>query len=284
MVNTISNYFTTSDGVELHYLEAGAGPTLVLLSGWSQSAAQFHKQLDDLSDRFHCLALDYRGHGESSKPNYGYRVSRLAMDVREFLKAMDLQDVILLGHSAGCAVIWNYIDLFGEEGLSGLILCDQMIARVRRPEWSDTECRNYGASVGGDEVLEQVAIIGGSEGEAKSAEFLASMFTSAFPESELANVTQDNLKFPRSYAAQLLLSVSYADFRDLLPRIALPTLCIGGKGSHLGPDVMPWIASQIPAGQVTMIDADKGGSHFVFLENPQEFNSTVRVFCDSLEN
>ncbi|QDT98221.1 alpha/beta fold hydrolase [Gimesia aquarii] len=279
-----SGHFTTSDGVELHYLEAGTGPTLVLLSGWSQSAAQFHKQLDDLSNGFRCLALDYRGHGESAKPDHGYRLSRLAMDVREFVETLDLQNVILLGHSAGCAVIWNYIDLFGEDGLRGLVLCDQMIARIKRSEWSETECRNYGASVGGDEMLEQAAIIGGPEGEAKSAEFLASMFTSAYPESELANVTRDSLKFPRSYAAQLLLSVSYADFRDLLPRITLPTLCIGGKGSHLGPDVMPWIASRIPAGEVTMIDADKGGSHFVFLENPLAFNAAVRVFCESLSH
>lgn len=284
MAEIDSRHFTTSDGVDLHYLEAGTGPTLVLLPGWSQSAAQFHKQLDDLSDRFRCLALDYRGHGESAKPDHGYRLSRLAMDVREFLETQDLHDVTLLGHSAGCAVIWNYIDLFGEERLRGLILCDQMIARIRRIEWSETECRNYGASVGGDEVLEQAAIIGGPEGKTKSAKFLASMFTPAFPKSELANVTQDSLKFPRSYAAQLLLSVSYADFRDLLPRITLPTLCIGGKGSHLGPDVMPWIASQISAGQVTMIDADAGGSHFVFLENPNVFNSAVRVFCESLRN
>lgn len=284
MAKIDSKYFTTSDGVELHYLEAGSGPTLVFLPGWSQSAAQFHKQLDDLCDRFRCLALNYRGHGESAKPEHGYRLSRLAMDVREFLVTQDLHDVILLGHSAGCAVIWNYIDLFGEERLRGLILCDQMIARIRRTEWSETECRNYGASVDGDEVLEQAAIIGGPEGETKSAEFLASMFTPAFPKSELANVTHDSLKFPRSYAAQLLLSVSYADFRDLLPRITLPTLCIGGKGSHLGPDVMPWIASQIPGGQVTMINSDSGGSHFVFLENPNTFNSAVRVFSESLRN
>ncbi|WP_298860060.1 alpha/beta hydrolase [uncultured Gimesia sp.] len=284
MVSINSDRFTTKDGVDLHFLEVGTGPTLVLLPGWSQSAVQFHGQLEGLSDSFHCLALDYRGHGESSKPNYGYRLSRLAMDVREFLEARDLHGVILLGHSAGCAVIWNYIDLFGEENLRGLILCDQMIARIKRPEWSEVECRNYGAAVGGDEVLEQAAIVGGPEGEAKSREFLASMFTPAFPESDLANVIQDSLKFPRSHAAQLLLSVSYADFRDLLPRITLPTLCIGGKGSHLGPAVMPWIASQIPGGQVTMIDADAGGSHFVFLENPNAFNSAVRIFCDSLEN
>lgn len=282
MSNTDSRTFTTSDGVELHYLEAGVGPTLVLLPGWSLTAALFHKQLDELSDSYCCLALDYRGHGESAKPDYGYRVSRLAKDLREFLQALELSDVILLGHSAGCAVIWSYLDLFGETGIRGLIFCDQMIARLRRLEWSDEECRNYGVSVGGDELLAQAELVGGHEGPAKSAEFLSSMFTKSFSEAELLEVIQESLKFPRTYAAQLLLSVSEADYRDLLPRITLPTLCIGGEASHLGPAVMPWIAEQIDGADVVMIDADAGGSHFMFLENPRAFNFAVREFCDKL--
>ncbi|QDT27343.1 AB hydrolase superfamily protein YdjP [Gimesia panareensis] len=283
MARTESGTFTTSDGVNLHYLAAGAGPPLVLLPGWSQSAALFQKQLDAFSENYRCLALDYRGHGESAKPDYGYRVSRLAMDLREFLQALELQDVILLGHSAGCAVIWCYLDLFGEAGLKGLVLCDQMIARIRRPEWSEEECRQYGAEVGGDEVLAQAELVGGPEGPAKSAEFLAGMFTESFSEAELLQVIQESLKFPRPYAAELLLSVSAADYRDLLPRISLPALCIGGAASHLGPAAMPWIAAQVPRGELVMIAADAGGSHFMYLENPEAFNSAVKKFCDALE-
>ncbi|MCA9004249.1 MAG: alpha/beta hydrolase [Planctomycetaceae bacterium] len=283
MANTVSGSFTTKDGVTMHYLEAGKGLPLVLLPGWSQTASLFQKQLDDFSDSYRCLALDYRGHGESARPGYGYRVSRFAMDLREFLQASELQDVILLGHSAGCAVIWSYLDLFGETGIRGLIFCDQMIARIRRPEWSEEECRQYGAFVGGDEVLAQAELVGGPEGPAKSAEFLASMLTSEFPEAELLQMIQESLKFPRPAAAQLLLSVSYADYRDLLPRITVPTLCIGGAGSHLGPDVMPWIAGQIPGAELVMIAAEAGGSHFMYLENPQAFNAAVRDFCDVID-
>lgn len=282
MERTESGTFTTSDGVALHYLAAGTGPPLVLLPGWSQSAALFQKQLDGLSEHYQCLALDYRGHGESAKPDFGYRVSRLAMDVRELLQALELQDAILLGHSAGCAVIWSYLDLFGEAGLRGLILCDQMIARIRRPEWSEEECRQYGAEVGGEEVLAQAELIAGPEGPAKSAEFLAGMFTANFSEAELLHVIQESLKFPRPYAAELLLSVSYADYRDLLPRIMLPTLCVGGAGSHLGPEAMPWLAEQIPRSELVMIAADAGGSHFMYLENPEAFNAAVLQFCESL--
>ena len=83
---------------------------------------------------------------------------------------------------------------------------------------------------------------------------------------------------PRSAAAEPMLSVMQADYRDVLPLIRRPTLCIGGKQSHLGPEVMPWIASRIPGAKVVMIDA----RHFVHLENPAEFNAAVRAFLEGI--
>ncbi len=61
-------YFTANDGARIHYMEAGTGKPLVLIPGWSQTAAQFKHQLEGLSDRYHVIALDMRGHGESDKP------------------------------------------------------------------------------------------------------------------------------------------------------------------------------------------------------------------------
>lgn len=55
----------TSDGVTLRYVEAGSGRPLVMVPGWSQTAAQFEHQLAGLSDRYRVIALDLRGHGES---------------------------------------------------------------------------------------------------------------------------------------------------------------------------------------------------------------------------
>jgi secreted PhoX family phosphatase len=42
---------TTSDGLTLHYLEAGSGKPILLIPGWSQTAEQFRYQLIGLSDR-----------------------------------------------------------------------------------------------------------------------------------------------------------------------------------------------------------------------------------------
>jgi non-heme chloroperoxidase len=279
-VSTIatSEYFTTSDGVKLHYLDQGVGPPLILLPGWTQPASGFAAQLEALSDTFRCLALDFRGHGESERPVHGYRVSRLAKDCLDFLDHLGLHDAVLLGHSAGCTVIWSFLDLFGQDRIRSLVLCDEMIAFIKRPEWSEAECRKYGASTGGDEALDLAANVAGPDGEQMLRNFLSDEFGPEFPKADVAQVVEGSLKMPRSAAAELMLSVMQADFRDVLTLIQRPTLCIGGKKSHLGTEVMPWIASRIPSAKVVMIDA----RHFVHLEKPVEFNAAVRAFLEGV--
>jgi non-heme chloroperoxidase len=274
-----SFYFTTSDGVRLHYLDQGNGPPIVLLPGWTQPASVFASQIEVLSANHRCLALDFRGYGESERPAHGYRVSRFAKDCFDLFDHLELNQAMLLGHSAGCTVIWSFIDLFGQDRIQALVLYDEMIAGIKRPEWSEAECSRYGASSGGDEALALAASIAGMDGEKMLHNFLASMFTPGFPKADVARVVEGSLKMPRSAAAELLLSVMQSDFRDILPLIQRPTLCIGGKESHLGADVMPWIASRIPGARAVMFDA----RHFVHLEKPDEFNAAVCAFLERIE-
>ena len=63
------------------------------------------------------MAFDMRGHGDSSTPAGGYRVSRLAADLRAVIERLELDQVDLMGHSIGSSIIWSYIDLFGEDRL-----------------------------------------------------------------------------------------------------------------------------------------------------------------------
>lgn len=271
-----SHRFKTSDGVSLHFIEQGRGPPVILLPGWTQPACGFAGQLAGLSSSFRCFALDPRGHGESERPNHGYRVSRLARDLLDFLDYLELDEAILLGHSAGCTVVWSFIDLFGENRIKALVFCDEMITMIRRPEWSNEECARYGALLDGDEALKLASRIAGPDGEQELTEFLSRSFGANFPQDRLDVVIRNSLKMPREHAAQLLSSVMPADYRDILSRIHSPTLCIGGTRSHLGATVMPWIASCIACAKVVMIDA----KHFVHLEQPEAFNAAVREFLE----
>jgi hypothetical protein len=59
------------------------------------------------------VRYDLRGHGDSDQPAWGHHVARYAADLRDLLEHLDLSNVTLVGASMGCAVIWSYIEIFG---------------------------------------------------------------------------------------------------------------------------------------------------------------------------
>jgi len=103
-------------------------------------------------------------------------------------------------------------------------------------------------------------------------------FTTAFPREQRAWVLKENLKFPRRYAARLMVDHGAQDWRDVIPRITLPTLVVGGRASFFTPKSQEWIGWQIPGARVEIFDEHEGGSHFMWLENPTKFNQLVRAF------
>lgn len=273
-------FFTTSDGVKLHYLEAGSGPLLVMIPGWSQTAAQFKHQLSGLSDKYHVIAIDMRGHGESDKPNYGYRIHRLSADVHEFLTANNFSDVTLAGHSMGCSVIWGYWELFGKDRLAKLILIDQMPMITANPIWSEQEKTDAGALLDKNSLFDVPNKLAGPDAEALkfTEDFVGGMFNKTYSRDEVKWVIQQNLKLPRAYAARLLFDHATNDWRDQIPRINIPTLVFGGKTSLVGWKSQQWIGSQIPGSRTEIFEENEGGNHFMFMENPEKFNKIVKEF------
>ena len=273
-----SGSFTTSDGVKLHYLEAGSGKPLVMIPGWSQTAAQFKHQLSGLSDKYHVIAIDMRGHGESAKPDYGYRIHRLSTDVHEFLTAKGLKDVTLAGHSMGCSVIWGYWELYGGDRVSKLLLIDQMPMITYGPTWTDQEKTDIGAIFDKNSLYDVTNALAGPDGVKTTEGFITGMFTKQYSRDELNWVIKQNLKLPRAYASRLLYDHATNDWRDQIPRINVPTLIVGAKTSLVGWKSQQWIGSKIPGSRVEIFEEAEGGNHFMFMENPEKFNRLVREF------
>jgi non-heme chloroperoxidase len=267
--------FTTSDGVKLHFMEAGAGKPLVMIPGWSQTAAQFKHQLSGLSSKYHVIAIDMRGHGESSKPENGYRIHRLSTDVHEFLAAKGLKDVTLAGHSMGCSVIWGYWELYGSERVSKLVLIDQMPMITANPNWSEQEKTDAGAIFDKNSLYDITNALAGPDGVKTTEGFIVGMFTKQYPRDEVNWVVQQNLKLPRAYAARLLYDHATNDWRDVIKRINVPTLVVGGKASLVGWKSQQWIGTQIPGARTVIFEEAEGGNHFMFMENPTKFNQLV---------
>lgn len=80
------------DGLDIAYREAGADnlPKLVLLHGWPSSSHQFRDMIPLLAKRFHVIAPDYQGFGNSSAPDpatYRYTFEGISQTVGKFLTA-----------------------------------------------------------------------------------------------------------------------------------------------------------------------------------------------------
>jgi len=275
----IAQKSVTVDGnVKLNYLEAGTGKTLVLVPGWSQTAEQFKFQLQGLAANYRVIAFDMRGHGDSDKPGRGYRIQRLAQDLYEAMAKLDLKDVTLLGHSMGCSVIWCYLDMAGPQRIARLVFCDQASFLTTNPNWSAQQLGDYGSIFTPASVSATAAALTGPDGVAATVGFLKSMVTAAMPAEQFQWIVDLNLKMPRLAAAQLLYNHCHQDWRDVLPRIKLPSLFIGGKASLVPFSCMAWEATQVPGAQLAIFEVAELGSHFMFVENPARFNALLRTF------
>lgn len=269
---------TTSDGVGLNLLEAGSGAPLLLIPGWSQTAAMFRHQLDGLSDRYRVMALDLRGHGESDKPTHGYRVSRLACDLHEVLEALGLDSLAVLGHSMGNAVLWSHFELFGRDRFSKLVIAEQPPTLLARPGWSAEARDRAGCITDGAELGRNCDALIGADSRNFSAAFVEGMLSPGVSPADRRFIVEENLRMPRMAAAALLQDTAMADWRDLIPRIDIPTLIIAGRASVVPFASQEWIQSQIPGAQLEGFAAEEGGSHFMFWENPEKFNRVVAEF------
>ena len=87
-------------GLQTAYNDIGEGEVFVLVHGFTGSKLDFQDQLPWFADQYRVIALDQRGHGESS--NLGpYSLNQAATDLIRYLDGMAIERCHLLGHSLG---------------------------------------------------------------------------------------------------------------------------------------------------------------------------------------
>jgi N-formylmaleamate deformylase len=92
------------ENLRLHYWRAGSGKAVVMLHGVSDNGRCWGRTADALAKEFDVILLDQRAHGQSSAPETGYRLDDHSNDVFGLIDALNLHDVMLLGHSLGACV------------------------------------------------------------------------------------------------------------------------------------------------------------------------------------
>lgn len=263
--------FSTNDGVEIHYEVTGEGAPLVMLPGWTCTTNFWKKNTAALAKSCQVVQMDMRGHGQSEKVDHGHRIARYAMDLKELLDTLDLQDVTVLGWSMGASVLWNYIELFGNHRLKALVCVDQSPAQYTGPDWVWGQNGCYDVEM----YIRQCFDI--KYDPRGAAEGLAYACLHHEPSADEVKYIADEISFcPPQTRNDIMRDHTNLDWRDFLPHIDLPTLVLVARQSKVFDwQGSAWVGEHIPGARTEFFE-DSG--HMLFWEEPDKFNTLVSDF------
>lgn len=97
----LTHHDATVNGIQLHYVTAGAGEPLVLLHGYPQTHHAWHKVIPELARHYTVIAPDLRGLGNSERPDTGYEKHIIAEDIYQLVRSLGHEKMYLVGHDYG---------------------------------------------------------------------------------------------------------------------------------------------------------------------------------------
>ena len=114
---------TTVFGQKIHYVEAGSGPTVILLHGLGGSSEVWQFNLTALAEKYHVVVPDQIGFGKSDKPLVNYRIRTYVDFLDQFCKQLKIERASLVGNSMGGWIATAFTAAFPDR-VDKLVLVD----------------------------------------------------------------------------------------------------------------------------------------------------------------
>ncbi len=257
----------------LSYLQAGTiGPPVIMLHGWGAFKELWWSTLRGLGRDHRCFALDFPGHG-TSPLGRAATIAGLADAVAAFCAALDLPQVVLMGHSMG-GVVALELALRRPTLVARLILVDAAIDAHLMPFYA----RIYLIPTFGWSLLRLTQLIGRTlrpigarvPHEHGNGWLRPWLRRSAY----LAGFEPEGLH-------QIYRSLFATQAGDRLAQLALPTLVVSGQFDSLVPAANSRrLARLIPGARYREI---RGALHNPMDERPYRFECAVRTFLAETE-
>jgi microsomal epoxide hydrolase len=255
-----SDFFTTSDGVKLHYLESGAGPTILFVPGWTMPAWIWQPQIDYFSRSYHVVAIDPRSQGESEKTPDGNYPGRRAQDYKELIEHLGGSPVVLVGWSLAVSESLTYVDMFGTGRLKGLVLVDLGLYTPATKEENDSRYVQFHNFQ--------------SDRRHYSETFVRGMYHKPQPEEYLKRVVEASLQTPTATGIALIGELAMRnDQRAVLPKLNIPVLAAMTNANRAAAEM---ITASVLGGQAEVF-ADAG--HCLFVDDADRFNNLLDTFA-----
>lgn len=261
---TKSGFFKTSDGIRIHYLEAGSGRPIVFIPGWTMPAWIWQKQMDEFAKKYHVIAVDPRSQGESDKPTYGHLPETRARDYKELVDRLGLKQPVLVGWSMACGELIKYAEQFGSDNVSSYVLVDGLLSAKLSPEV-------FAMMSGWMNDLQQ-------DRRKQADGFVRSMFKKPQSEDYLKSLVDASVEVPADTAAVLIYDmIAVKDFSAGLTRANRPMLFVYQSGSQQSAD---FVKSKL--GDKVRLERFEGDGHALFVDDPEKFNRVVEEFVQSI--
>lgn len=248
-------FVTTPDGVDIHYLAAGEGPSILFVPGWTLSGEVWQPQLDHFAATHRVVAMDPRSQGRSSQPRDGHYPEVRGRDVKAVVDELGLAPSVLVCWSLAVAECVSYVEQFGTGSLRGLALVDGLAGGEPDPVWLPRMVQWLGA-------LQR-------DRRAGTAAFIASMYQTPQAPEYLARMTEISLATPTDAMSALMVGGLTADLRSTLPKIDKPTLLAVTQSPFLAR--YEEMRDLIPGVRWEVFDA----GHALFVDQPERFNRVL---------
>jgi len=126
---SVTSRDTVVEGLKIHYLAAGHGPTVILLHGYTQTSRMWMPISPLLAGKFSVIAPDLPGIGDSEIPKDGLDMKTSAVRIHALAKSLGVQKAEVVGHDIGLMVAYAYAAMFPNE-TEKLVVMDAFLPGV----------------------------------------------------------------------------------------------------------------------------------------------------------
>ena len=264
-------FFTTTDNIKIYYESKGQGKTIIFIHGFTQNHSSFRIQQRSLSKKYRVITYDVRGHGLSDKIGIDMSLDRCALDLKEFIDYLELENVILVGWSMGTSIILEYISLFGVDNLYKVCIIDKGPKVINDDNWN---LGLYHGRYTNEDALCDLNKIKGDWNE--FCEKFIRVMAPYFNENQF-KISMDKMKnnYPDAMYS-IWKSIIYKDYRSILEKITIPVLIIfGEKSTFYSIETGQYLEENINFSRLVVFE---NCTHLLVLENPIRFNRVLEDF------